>query len=89
MGGGINGARLPGLASRVKRPTDICGGLNLIHLREKTVRAHFGKGFGGQRPIFLPDLNMVIVLTGWNILPGQPFLHAMKAVERVTAAVVD
>ena len=55
----------------------------------KTVRAHFGKGFGGQRPIFLPDLNMVIVLTGWNILPGQPFLHAMKAVERVTAAVIE
>lgn len=55
----------------------------------KKVRAHFGKGFGGQRPIFLPDLNMVIVLTGWNILPGQPFLHAMKAVERVTAAVIE
>ena len=55
----------------------------------KTVRAHFGKGFGGQRPIFLPDLNMVIVLTGWNILPGQPFLPAMKAVERVTAAVIE
>ena len=55
----------------------------------KTVRAYFGKGFGGQRPIFLPDLDMVIVLTGWNILPGQPFLHAMKAVERVTAAVID
>jgi hypothetical protein len=32
---------------------------------------------------------MVIVLTAWNILPGQPFLHAMKAVERVTAAVIE
>lgn len=54
----------------------------------KTVRAYFGKGFGGQRPIFLPELELVIVLTGWNILPGQPFLHAMTAVERVTAAVI-
>jgi CubicO group peptidase (beta-lactamase class C family) len=55
----------------------------------KTVRAYFGKGFGGQRPIFLPELDLVIVLTGWNILPGQPFLHAMTAVERVTAAVIE
>ena len=54
----------------------------------KTMRAYFGKGFGGQRPIFLPELELVIVLTGWNILPGQPFLHAMTAVERITAAVI-
>ena len=54
----------------------------------KTLRAYFGKGFGGQRPIFLPELEVVIVLTGWNILPGRPFLHAMTAVERVTAAVI-
>ena len=53
-----------------------------------TLRAYFGKGFGGQRPIFLPELEVVIVLTGWNILPGAPFLHAMTAVERVTAAVI-
>ena len=29
----------------------------------------FGKGFGGQRPIVLPDLDTIIVVTGWNILP--------------------
>ena len=52
-----------------------------------TLRAYFGKGFGGQRPIFLPELDMVIVLTGWNILPGQPFFHAMEAIERVTTAI--
>ena len=51
--------------------------------------AHFGKGFGGQRPIFLPELDMVIVLTGWNILPGQPFFHAMEAIERVTTAITE
>ena len=54
-----------------------------------TLRAYFGKGFGGQRPIFLPELDMVIVLTGWNILPGQPFFHAMEAIERVTAAITE
>ena len=52
-------------------------------------RAYFGKGFGGQRPIFLPELDLVIVLTGWNILPGQPFFHAMEAIERVTAAITE
>ena len=51
-------------------------------------RAYFGKGFGGQRPIFLPELDLVIVLTGWNILPGQPFFHAMEAIERVTNTII-
>ena len=57
--------------------------------KEQPVRAYFGKGFGGQRPIFLPELNLVIVLTGWNILPDQPFFTAMEAVERVTAALSE
>ena len=56
---------------------------------ETTLRAYFGKGFGGQRPIFLPELDTVIVLTGWNILPGQPFFHAMEAIERVTTAITE
>ena len=51
--------------------------------------AYFGKGVGGQRPIFLPELDMVIVLTGWNILPGQPFFHATEAIERVTTAITE
>ena len=57
--------------------------------KETTLRAYFGKGFGGQRPIFLPELDMVIVLTGWSILPGQPFFHAMEAIERVTTAITE
>ena len=56
---------------------------------ETALRAYFGKGFGGQRPIFLPELDTVIVLTGWNILPGQPFFHAMEAIERVTTAITE
>ena len=56
---------------------------------EKSLRAYFGKGFGGQRPIFLPELDLVIVLTGWNILPGQPFFYAMEAIERVTTAITE
>ena len=57
--------------------------------REAEHIAYFGKGFGGQRPILLRELDMVIVLTGWNILPGQPFLYAAEAVARITAAVSD
>ncbi len=29
-----------------------------------------GSGFGGQFPIIFPDLDMVVVLTGWNVLGG-------------------
>lgn len=50
-------------------------------------RAFLGKGFGGQRPIFLPDFDMVIVLTGWNILPGRPFFSAAEVIEGVMMAV--
>ena len=55
---------------------------------EQNLMAYFGKGFGGQRPVFLPELDLVIVLTGWNILPEQLFT-AMEAVERVTAALSE
>ncbi|MCH1491397.1 MAG: beta-lactamase family protein [Luminiphilus sp.] len=49
--------------------------------------AYLGKGFGGQRPIILPEFDMVIVLTGWNILPDRPFFTASEAIARVLAAV--
>ena len=49
--------------------------------------AYLGKGFGGQRPIILPEFDIVIVLTGWNILPDRPFFTAPEAIARVLAAV--
>lgn len=57
--------------------------------RGATQQAYFGKGFGGQRPILLPELELVIVLTGWNILPGQPFFYATEAINRVTGALLN
>ena len=57
--------------------------------RGSTQQAYFGKGFGGQRPILLPELELVIVLTGWNILPGQPFFYATEAINRVTGALLN
>jgi len=61
----------------------------LYTVKDAEHRAYYGKGFGGQRPILLPELGMVIVLTGWNILPDQPFFHADEVIERVVAAIED
>lgn len=57
--------------------------------QDKRYIAYLGKGFGGQRPIILPDFDMVIVVTGWNILPDKPFLHAEEAIERVVSSVIE
>jgi CubicO group peptidase (beta-lactamase class C family) len=57
--------------------------------QDKSYVAYLGKGFGGQRPIILPDFDMVIVVTGWNILPDKPFLHAEEAIERVVLSVIE
>jgi len=46
-----------------------------------------GDGFGNQRPIVLPELDMVLVFTGWNILPNRPNLQPEVAIERVLQAV--
>ena len=57
--------------------------------QDKSYIAYLGKGFGGQRPIILPDFDMVIVVTGWNILPDKPFLYAEEAIERVLSSVIE
>jgi len=46
-----------------------------------------GSGFGGQRPIIVPEYNLVIVFTGWNILPNRPSLPPRVAIDRVLEAV--
>jgi CubicO group peptidase (beta-lactamase class C family) len=48
-----------------------------------------GSGFGGQRPIVVPELDLVMVFTGWNILPGRPSLPPRTAIDRVLQAVTD
>ncbi len=48
-----------------------------------------GSGFGGQMPIILPEQDLVLVVTGWNILPeGLHFGHK-EAIDRVLRAIVD
>ncbi len=48
-----------------------------------------GSGFGGQRPIVLPELDLVMVFTGWNILPDKPSLTPRVAIDRVLESVLD
>ena len=50
--------------------------------------AFAGSGFGGQLPIVIPDYDIVIVFTAWNIL-GGPSLRHRDAIDRVIAAVTD
>lgn len=48
-----------------------------------------GSGFGGQMPIIVPEHDLVLVFTGWNILPDKPRLSHREAIDRALRAVVD
>ena len=50
-------------------------------------RAWAGSGFGGQRPIAVPEHDLVIAVTGWNILPDGPSLPAKLLIDRVVEAI--
>lgn len=45
-----------------------------------------GSGFGGQLPIAIPELDVVVVFNGWNILPGRPSLPLRRVLERLIRA---
>lgn len=46
-----------------------------------------GSGFGGQLPIVVAEHDLVLVFTGWNILPGKGRLGHTEAIKRVLAAI--
>ena len=48
-----------------------------------------GSGFGGQMPIIVPEHDLVLVFTGWNILTDKPRLSHREAIDRILRAVVD
>jgi CubicO group peptidase (beta-lactamase class C family) len=48
-----------------------------------------GSGLGGQRPIYFPDYDLLVVFTGWNILPNRPSMTPRAAIDRVLEAVID
>jgi CubicO group peptidase (beta-lactamase class C family) len=45
-----------------------------------------GSGLGGQRPIALPEYDLIVVFTGWNLLPGRPSLSPRVAIDRIVDA---
>src|SRR5262245_1031076 len=47
-----------------------------------------GSGLGGQRPIYFPDYDLLVVFTGWNILPNRPSLTPRIAIDRILEAVI-
>jgi CubicO group peptidase (beta-lactamase class C family) len=53
------------------------------------MRAWGGSGFGGQMPIALPEYDLLMVFTGWSVLPNQPKRGAKFAIDRVVPAVLD
>ncbi len=50
--------------------------------------AFAGSGFGGQLPIVIPEDDVVVVFTAWNILGGKSLSHR-EAIDRIRAAVTD
>jgi CubicO group peptidase (beta-lactamase class C family) len=53
---------------------------------DPTRLAWAGSGFGGQIPVAIPEHDLVLVFTAWNVL-GGPSLGRQAAVQRVLAAV--
>jgi hypothetical protein len=47
-----------------------------------------GNGFGGQMPVILPEYDMLVVFTAWNILPNKPSLGRRIIFEKIINSVV-
>ena len=47
-----------------------------------------GSGFGGQRPLYFPDDDVLVVYTGWNVLPNRPALPLRVAIDRIRESIV-
>ncbi len=45
------------------------------------------RGYGGQRLLVVPELELLAVFTGWNIYGDHPDLPVPLALDRVLAAV--
>jgi CubicO group peptidase (beta-lactamase class C family) len=45
-----------------------------------------GSGFGGQIPTAVPDLDLVVIFNGWNILPDRPSLPRPSIMKRLIRA---
>ncbi|MGH9201625.1 MAG: serine hydrolase domain-containing protein [Vicinamibacterales bacterium] len=46
-----------------------------------------GSGLGGQRPLAIPEYDVIVVFTGWNLLPGRRSLSPRVAIDRIVGAI--
>jgi hypothetical protein len=65
------------------------GGRSGISIKTRVMSLILGKDSAGSVPLSCLIFDMVIVVTGWNILPDKPFLHAEEAIERVVLSVIE
>jgi len=56
--------------------------------KDNSMMAWAGSGFGGQRPLVLPEYDMVAVYTAWNVNPG-PGLRTKDSIDRLIGLVTD
>ncbi|MBK8812474.1 MAG: serine hydrolase [Acidobacteria bacterium] len=56
--------------------------------KDNSMLAWSGNGFGGQRPLVLPEYDMVVVYTAWNVNPG-PAMGTKEAIDRSVGLVTD
>lgn len=58
--------------------------------KDNSMMAWAGSGFGGQRPIVLPEYDIVAVYTAWNIgTYNGPVLRGKDAIDRLVGLVAD
>jgi len=48
-----------------------------------------GSGFGGQHPIAIPEMDLIVVVTGWNIVPNKPNLPLRVTIDRILGSVMN
>lgn len=56
--------------------------------KDSSMLAWSGSGFGGQIPMVLPEYEIVVVFTAWNIGTSGPAMRSRDALERLVGLVV-
>ncbi|HET7293449.1 MAG TPA: serine hydrolase [Vicinamibacteria bacterium] len=70
-----------------KQPIDYGYKWWLVPARDGRPRVIAALGYGGQRLLVVPELDLIAVFTGWNIYGDHPSLPLELATERVLSAV--
>lgn len=72
--------------------TNVMYGLKWWLFRDRVDSTRYiwsGSGFGGQEPMVIPELDLVVVINAWNILPGRKAIPSGRVRERIVRAVTS